>query len=531
MEMGKRTCFFALLGATLLGAAASAPPGDSTGSGQRSTTALMEQGRQALLAGDYKAARDAFSDLLTVDPQNQLASEGATFASLALGDYLHARPELEKALELAWPPSRPSAINGAAIYLRVKKPLRAIKLLVEYMTPLSGVDEPALNALAVTLNQTDDVSRRSRTYTDGVRFYLLQNPKLEKLRPGMKRWGTTWLAAEEVEQKSAAWSAALVSAGQLARELATLKSHLAVVEREEGDPAFQQKLQIQSYRRGNRTVNPDDELDPGKLTTYIKDKQAAYDKALASAERPQIPDAIDPLNVVAEPPFLLPDAPVQVATSQPSPDPTSSTSPTTDSATQPVASTTNPAGVSPAKTHRVTSYAAAFPVSPTLLVTSAEAVADATDIVVQSIDGSTYPATVVRSDSQSGLALLRVPTGKFACLNLAEHFAGGSVSCVSFPNVDLFQPTAAVILGTAPAPAGKAWHIRLPETPRLGGGPLMVGGKVVGVELATRDSDINAIPAVAIEDLRKFLASDLSPGPAAGDAVAATLQVSATREK
>ena len=33
----------------------------------------------------------------------------------------------------------------------------------------------------------------------------------------------------------------------------------------------------------------------------------------------------------------------------------------------------------------------------------------------------------------------------------------------------------------------------------------MVGGKIVGVELANRDSDINAIPAIALEDLRKFL--------------------------
>jgi predicted Zn-dependent protease len=214
------TCVQSLLASLVIASLAVLAPGDAGEGGQRSMTALMDQGQQALLAQDFKAARDAFSDLLTVDPRNQMATEGVTFAYVELGDYRHAKPELEKALQLASPPSRSSAVNGAAIYLHARQPLRAIKLLVQYMTNFSGVDEVALNALAVTLNQTDDPSRKSRLYTDAVKVYARQNAKLEQLRPGMKRWGTTWLPADQADQKNAAWTDAVASSTKLWRQLA-----------------------------------------------------------------------------------------------------------------------------------------------------------------------------------------------------------------------------------------------------------------------------------------------------------------------
>ena len=193
---------------------------------------------------------------------------------------------------------------------------------------------------------------------------------------------------------------------------------------------------------------------------------------------------------------------------------------------------TAPADVSdaPKKTYRVSSYSAAFAVGPNLLVTSIESVADASDIQIQIADGTAFPATVVRSDPESGLALLRVPAARFTWLNLADQFAGGTLSCVSFPSVDLFQPSAAVIAGSSTMPK-EPWHVRLSESPRLAGGPLLFNGKVVGAELATRDSEISAIPAATLVALKKFLASDLSPGGTAPDGVAATVQLTATREK
>jgi hypothetical protein len=85
-----------------------------------------------------------------------------------------------------------------------------------------------------------------------------------------------------------------------------------------------------------------------------------------------------------------------------------------------------------------------------------------------------------------------------------------------------------LIAGSATAPRA-SWKVRLSESPRLGGGPLLAQGKVVGVELAERDSEATAIPCVTLDDLRKFLGADAAGGPIAGDAVAATFQLSAVR--
>ena len=166
----------------------------------------MEQGQQALLAGEYTTARDAFSDLLTVDPRNR---DGAGRSDLRLRSPRGLPPRSHR------PGKGTGNQLGSVTSFRhqwccdlppCKKPLRAIKLLVDYMTRLSGLDEVSVDAVAVTLNQTDDQSRRSRLYTDGLKFYTSQNAKLEKLRSGMKRWGTVWLPEDEADTKATAWN-------------------------------------------------------------------------------------------------------------------------------------------------------------------------------------------------------------------------------------------------------------------------------------------------------------------------------------
>ncbi len=567
--MGISKCAIALFGAILCGGACvadAAPPKEISA---RSLTALMDQGEQALLAKDYKAARNAFSDVLSADPRNKMALEGATFAYFELDDYIHSKAYLERAMALSPHPTHRSAIIGASVYLRTKNPMRAVRLLIEYMTPMTSVDESALDALAVALNQTDDQARKGRLYADAVSFYAAQTKKLELKNPGLKRWGTEWLPADQADQKIAAWNATQAATTKLGRELAALKAHLAMVVRNQNDPGFIQRMEIQNYTRP-LNVDPMDELNLSKLQPEVDAKQAAYDKAMQAVEHPPVADSIDPASIDVETASALASARGAVdpggaaadsspqSAETPSPKPRTARKPSPATTPVQVATATPPDGATPApastpgdapapadpnppaappdsdaapkKTYRVTSYAAAFPVGADLLVTAAEAVADATEIQVQVADGAAFSATVVRSDPQSGLALLRVPTAKFAWLNLADHFSGGTISCVSFPGVDLFQPAATAIAGSAVAPKSP-WHVRLSETPRLGGGPLLADGKVVGVELAIRDSELGAIPAVTLDDLKKFLAADLIPGGTASDAVAATVQLTATREK
>jgi len=56
-------------------------------------------------------------------------------------------------------------------------------------------------------------------------------------------------------------------------------------------------------------------------------------------------------------------------------------------------------------------------------------------------------------------------------------------------------------------------------------------GKVIAVEMATRDADPAQVPCVTIEQVLKFLGDDAPRGAgSAGDAQSAILHVTATRE-
>jgi hypothetical protein len=107
---------------------------------------------------------------------------------------------------------------------------------------------------------------------------------------------------------------------------------------------------------------------------------------------------------------------------------------------------------------------------------------------------------------------------------------------VSFPSVNLFDPVAEAIAGTAANPATPVagqdkWSVRLTRHPRLGGSPLLVNGKVVGVQLATREADPAALPCATVEDLKKLLGDKAPPAPGGADARAVTMQLMAIREK
>jgi len=157
------------------------------------------------------------------------------------------------------------------------------------------------------------------------------------------------------------------------------------------------------------------------------------------------------------------------------------------------------------------------------------------EITVESGEGAGWAVKVVRKDAKSGLALLRVQGDdvKLKPLALADAFSPGAVSCVSFPSVNIFDPAPERLDGGAGVPKDEGWTVRLSRHPRLPGGPLIAGGKVVGVELASRDSELGQIPAVTLDELREFIRDHLPeppPARAVTDPTAATMQLTAVSE-
>lgn len=169
---------------------------------------------------------------------------------------------------------------------------------------------------------------------------------------------------------------------------------------------------------------------------------------------------------------------------------------------------------------KITRYAAAFAVSPNLLVTSAAALAKATEIHLQGPDGGDIAATLVKADAASGLATLRTTATLKSFYSLETAFIGGAIECPAFCEIDIFDTRAVLIAGEAKTEG--AWSLKMDKAPTFAGSPLIVEGKVVGVELATSISTADSVPVASLEQLTAIcgdlgdLGSHNTPGGASG---------------
>ena len=185
--------------------------------------------------------------------------------------------------------------------------------------------------------------------------------------------------------------------------------------------------------------------------------------------------------------------------------------PSTASAAIVVVPTSHPAAQAEAPAAPQARYAAAFPIDRTHLLTAAEPLGSATMVKIEDTGGGVMTARVVaRSDR---LALLEVSStdavGPLKFLTLAMDFTGGPVQCPAIPQANLFGPTVTLLTADAPAPSRSAWWVNLSDHPRLPGSPLLnAQNEVIGVEVASRDDARQKIPAVTLEDLRKFLSAN-----------------------
>ena len=138
---------------------------------------------------------------------------------------------------------------------------------------------------------------------------------------------------------------------------------------------------------------------------------------------------------------------------------------------------------------------------------------------------------MLRAHHSAGLALLKVDGAKFPCLRLAnpvESAASGSITCLGFPEVELFNP-APKSMTVAAKSQDDGWTVRFDKSPRLPGGPLIQANAVVGVELADRDSDPAQIPAATLKSLLSLVQNSAQAEPPATDPSQAVVQVMAER--
>jgi tetratricopeptide (TPR) repeat protein len=504
-------------------------------------------------AGDYAAARDTFSDAVELDADNAEAQLGLGVAYLRLKDFKRARQPMEKAC--ASPAAnRVAILNMVSMQLTINNPMRGVRMVMDYLKAHpQPLDEPMLNALAAAMMHAEERTRQQTLFKQAEEFYEEYNTRLEAARPGMKRWGTQWLPAADAQQKLDTWKRKLKEVARLSGLVSNLNNRIAAQQKE---VKRQQALQAHGW---DNTVH----MAQRTLADLQRERQNRLSE-LADAqptemERPPMPTEVAMVTLdQVKPPEAGEQAvawggdsghrggadarvrrpqtgTTELADARPNANqggnPFSTLSPPAEDSGTP-ADTSDEAPVEaprPKKRIKVTQYAAAFPVSSDLLVTAAGVVEGASQIQLQSADGSSADAEVVRSEN--GLALLRAKGRKFMPLSLGNLFTGGAIQCAALTSVNIFQPAAKLVAGTA-GPAGESWSIRMQQHPRLGGAPLLVDGKVVGVELAQRDSEASTIPAATLEQIRALLGNDLpnSVG-ASADPTGLVVQVIATHEK
>lgn len=539
---------------------------------RKTVEALLTQGGEALAANEYKGARDAFLDVLQLDAKQSSAMLGLGYAYLQLNDNTRARDMIERSITFSGatgtPISREQAINVAVAHLRTRNQMRAAKFIRDYMAVAKGpVDETALNALGAALMNADEQAKKNRFWADGVAFYEQMNAKLEATRPGEKRWGVQWMPAAQANQKIQAMQQAQGHANQLGQQEENAERNYArtksAYERAVSQARFsggdtsgarnamaqaEQAMKLAQKAHEDAEARVPRPLFPTEMPALaLDDVEFGPKVAVASADpvspapvipttpTPKPPTPVTPTPVTPTPvtPTPVTPTPVTPAPVTPTPKPPTPVTPTPPAPVQPQP---EPAPVTPKpaapKRSRVTTYAAAFPVAPDLIVTSLDAVEGANQITLQTSDGTPFTATLAASDKQSGLALLEAKGRRFVPLALGDAPAAGAATIISYPSVSVFDPAAESLSGTIATADGK-WTARMTKHPRLAGGPVVAGGKVVAVELATRDAEPSAIPLATIEDIRRLMnGRTIPPAPAGNfDPASLTLQLTAVREK
>jgi ribosomal protein S27E len=492
---------------------------------------LLASGLAALQESHWQAGLESLSDVRALfeknvklaerarDPKYLMALDAMAVAYLKTnqtpkaGELFDETAPLGKAVDRD--PTRDMVVNRAAVDLiQHTKAMRAAKSLETYLQkhPGDAPDEELLNLLGTSLFIAEQHTMGKSKLEEYAVIYKRANDRLEKTRPGEKRWGVEWLSANEVDRKMAERQQALTESANLSRQAAN---------------AYDQWQRLQelynSYSPGGvRRASAGQVLSAERsYNNYASSARAAASRIPDMPWLKQFDPVIPPMpggvtavataapgssagdagaSVFTIPSITLHEPPARPATPPPSTD-----SPG-DSAPPPPPSATKPPMHIAAQRH-----ALAFPIDRARLISSAEVVGDAKQVRLEDAQGQTYAAHVLAR--QDALVLLELDAGQpqFATyLTIADSFTGGPVSCSCVPQENVFGPQPASLKGEAVAPPAQgAWSVSLADHPRLPGSPLLNEQRqVVGVVIAKRDDVRTRLPAVSLAVLREFLSAN-----------------------
>jgi Tfp pilus assembly protein PilF len=492
-------------------------------------------GLALLRDGDFANAKDVFESALKVEPNNARAMHGLALAHYALDQKDKAIIYLERAIRAA-PTDRTIVNNLAAVRISTGEPMRGIKALSDYVASLPKAnvfDEQLVDALGSALAVCDDKTKKARQWSLSDDVLQQAVTRLERARPGYRKLGTQWVAAEEWTAIDAQNKAERDEIERLGRRAADTQKQIELQEQRRADIVKKMRTGFSNQWELD-AVDQQIEMLQDRIKK-MRDEAEAADKRI---RRPAWPGGLSILAIdAATPPPFAKEPPTSAAPHDPqrgqrgprrpnrSPaDPVEPTDPPPGVLFPP--STATPADPAEAAPKLIVRHAAAFAVSANRIVTSALAVDGASSLKVHLPDGSDRRAKLVRVDKELGLAIVEIPGTHLAPIAIADKSVEGKVAVVSYPALSLFEPHASSLSATVTQLDGEL-SVVMEKSPGLSGGPAIAGGKVAGVVMTDRYDVSPPVRLITADALRTFLGDDLPKDarPLAGDPEPAVLLV------
>ena len=523
--------------------------------GQTKPAAIDDQlrlGVSALEAGEYPTASACFVDVLGIDRGNVQALHGMALAHVGAGRVKQAVEPIELAMELATAPSskfrptRAMVLNFAVIQIGINRPMRAAKYLCDYLeahpTP---PDEQALGIIAVSLYNADRSLRRAALYTKSVEFHNNYKLRIEAEMPDRRLWGLTWVSVSEFVRLDA-------DRQRDEQQLASL-ADAAMALWEQANQAITRCRQVELTIGATLTQQDAARRERDRVLEIFAKAKAKYEDGLAQARFPTYPRRIETVawsanetpavgtdlgwgsTVVAASPRVgfsgprnNPPAPngaqSVVAPVAPVRNTIGRTPPPATKLEQPLTQAVVPQIVTSKKVvaSNVERIGCAFAITESLVVAPASVVAEARQIELHSIRGELLPCTLVRSDPQTGLALLQIEGATLVPLKIAEKLNLASTKGVNLRRSSLGLELESVS-GTIKT-RGDATYAEMLKSPSRAGSPILSPTGVVGVAMNDAGTPKDDIPVVPLAKLREFL-GDRLPTHASGSAIIAPQSV------
>lgn len=484
---------------------------------------LLASGLEALQESHWQAGLESLSDVRALfernvkmpgralEPKYLMALHGMAVAYLKLKETPKAGELFDDTAPLgaavARSPNREMVINRAALdIIQRTKAMRAAKSLTAWLEKHPGdkPDEDLLNILGTALFIAEQHTTGKSKLDQFAQVYQKENERLEKTRPGEKRWGVEWLPQREADRKIEERTKALTQYAQL--------SHQAAMAYDEWQKltGWYNTFSVNGVRKASLgQVQAAERTFNGYSNQADEARKRIPDMTWLTSIEPVLPPLPAGMTAVAV------AAPSDAAGGDQGPSVFSIPNITLHDAPTPAAPTPTDSGTETAPPVKpvhiaVPRYALAFPIDKTKLISSADVIGQVDKVRMVDSQGQPFTAHVVARDEH--LALLELDSGQggfSGYLNVAQSFAGGPVQCACVPQENVFGPQPVSLSGQAVAPPTQGpWAVNLADHPRLPGSPLLdAQGQLIGVVIAKRDDLHTRLPTIPLSQIRQFLSA------------------------